>query len=382
MQTPLDPTVPVATKSGALKLMVVRDQRVEWQALQAPCRVVVGRAPQCDLTVDDPSLSRRHAVLELDDQGARVTDLGSSNGTSLAGTRLPPNEPRPVALDELIEIGATVMVLRRVQQDEAAARSPYARVRALARQAAAERMHVCLLGEAGTGKRTIAELIHRESGVATPLRALAAAQLDVTQIQSLVTDEPTVLLHLTETPRALHAALADAIEARRARLLLTTRVEPSSLLRGRHIEPALVSACDALTLVVPPLRVCGEELTTLAAEVATTVGRAASPPRELRLTERANAWLMARAWLDNLRELRQTIERAARLTDGPTLDQPHLDNDYRELSHEDRERQRILDALTTCAGNQTAAARMLKMSRRSLVYRLDKYGIARPRKDG
>lgn len=47
--------------------------------------LVVGRLPDCDLVIDDPSVSKRHAILRWD--GARrvtvMTDLGSTNGTFL-----------------------------------------------------------------------------------------------------------------------------------------------------------------------------------------------------------------------------------------------------------------------------------------------------------
>ena len=45
------------------------------------------------------------------------------------------------------------------------------------------------------------------------------------------------------------------------------------------------------------------------------------------------------------------------------------------------ERQRILDALAACAGNQSRAAKMLGMPRRTFVARLDQYKIPRPKKD-
>ena len=44
------------------------------------------------------------------------------------------------------------------------------------------------------------------------------------------------------------------------------------------------------------------------------------------------------------------------------------------------ERQRIVAALAACAGNQTQAARRLGISRRTLIYRLDEYGLPRPQK--
>lgn len=44
------------------------------------------------------------------------------------------------------------------------------------------------------------------------------------------------------------------------------------------------------------------------------------------------------------------------------------------------ERDRILRVLSACGSNQTEAARVLGLSRRALVNRLDAWGVARPRK--
>jgi len=50
--------------------------------------LVAGRQPDCDLMVEEPSASKRHAVLRWDRAAARCTveDLGSTNGTFLNGS--------------------------------------------------------------------------------------------------------------------------------------------------------------------------------------------------------------------------------------------------------------------------------------------------------
>ncbi|MEQ9318671.1 MAG: helix-turn-helix domain-containing protein, partial [Polyangiaceae bacterium] len=65
----------------------------------------------------------------------------------------------------------------------------------------------------------------------------------------------------------------------------------------------------------------------------------------------------------------------------PQLDSSPLSSqeDY-QAARDALEEQRIREALQQTAGNQTKAAKLLGMSRRTLVSRLDKYGIDRPRK--
>ena len=46
---------------------------------------LIGRGPDCDLCIEDPHLSRRHATLAVSDGRWRIGDLGSKNGTTLAG---------------------------------------------------------------------------------------------------------------------------------------------------------------------------------------------------------------------------------------------------------------------------------------------------------
>jgi len=48
----------------------------------------IGRADQCDFIVDDPAVSRHHAVLRRTPDGWELCDAGSTNGTRINGWRI------------------------------------------------------------------------------------------------------------------------------------------------------------------------------------------------------------------------------------------------------------------------------------------------------
>ncbi len=50
--------------------------------------LIVGRTDDCDLPIADPTVSRRHAELDLTDSGLRLRDAGSTNGTFVDGRRV------------------------------------------------------------------------------------------------------------------------------------------------------------------------------------------------------------------------------------------------------------------------------------------------------
>jgi pSer/pThr/pTyr-binding forkhead associated (FHA) protein len=78
----------LAQTAGALSLQPVAGGKAI--ALDAGRSAVVGRARQCEITVEDDTVSSNHARIELNSQGQRVTvtDLKSSNGTFINGKRI------------------------------------------------------------------------------------------------------------------------------------------------------------------------------------------------------------------------------------------------------------------------------------------------------
>lgn len=65
--------------------------------------IIVGRDDSADVIIDNPSVSRRHAEIRLGDNGWEVEDLGSSNGTFIAGGRI--EGPRSIGLGDEIGFG-------------------------------------------------------------------------------------------------------------------------------------------------------------------------------------------------------------------------------------------------------------------------------------
>jgi adenylate cyclase len=64
--------------------------------------LIVGRAPTCDLSVSDPTISRRHAELVVDDDSVTLRDLGSSNGTFVNGRKV---AAATLDVDDLVAFG-------------------------------------------------------------------------------------------------------------------------------------------------------------------------------------------------------------------------------------------------------------------------------------
>ncbi|MCP4225450.1 MAG: FHA domain-containing protein, partial [Actinomycetia bacterium] len=97
---------PPVLNSVALQASVGQHSQVI--RVQTQDELVIGRASDCDISIPDPLVSRRHARLILHGGSGRIVDLGSDNGTFVNGQRVSESE---VAEGDLIEMGKAQFIL-------------------------------------------------------------------------------------------------------------------------------------------------------------------------------------------------------------------------------------------------------------------------------
>jgi DNA-binding NtrC family response regulator len=153
--------------------------------------LLIGRAAESGVWLEDASVSRQHARLELSGDGARVTDLGSRHGTFVEGQQVG-SAAESVAYGSIIRAGKNILLL--VEDIEPYAQPPHsitasflgtrrgvvggpALVQAWrqAQQVAALTQPVLVRGESGSGKEAVARLVHAHREKRGPFVAINIA---------------------------------------------------------------------------------------------------------------------------------------------------------------------------------------------------------------
>ena len=311
----------------------------------------------------------------------------------------------------------------------------YAQIEPVARS----NINVLVLGETGVGKDVLARHIHERSErrgksfVRVNCVALAESLLESElfghekgAFTGALQRKPgllesaqggTVFLdEIGELPQRLQPKLLQALETRE--VLSLGSVKPRSIdvrfiaATNRDLEADALSGLfrsdlyyrlAGFTASIPPLRDRREDILPLSQSFLKAVAGAKSPSPRVR--EDAAMCLLDYAWPGNVRELRNLIERAFALSEGRSIGPEHLPLEKMRsvvlvrhpqpalqtavgaelpvtdlTSDELAERQRILDALEACGGNQSMAAEHLGVSRSTLLNRLNAYRIRRPRR--
>ncbi|MBI4520589.1 MAG: sigma-54-dependent Fis family transcriptional regulator [Gemmatimonadetes bacterium] len=285
--------------------------------------------------------------------------------------------------------------------------------------------NVLIRGESGTGKDVVARAIHaRGPRQAFPFIHVNCTALPENLVESELfgheagaftdargqkrglfelADRGTIFLdEIGDMPKSVQAKLLHFLENHALRrvggirdLSLDVHVITAT---NRDIEKAVASGdfredlfyrLNVVLVHLPPLRERPEDIAPLALHFVDLLCH------ELRLPQRHLSADALRAlehydWPGNARELRNILERIVLLEDAEIIDVSHLPPRLRSVpehgertfvlppagvSLDDLERELICQALERTAGNKTGAARLLGLSRDTLRYRLEKYGI-------
>jgi two-component system, NtrC family, response regulator AtoC len=306
------------------------------------------------------------------------------------------------------------------------------RVFGFAQRVARTNTTVLILGETGTGKEVIAQQIHAWSSRAGKrfIRVNCAALPEPLVESELfghergaftgaekrkiglceAAHEGTLFLdEIGELSMAVQAKLLSMLENRAVVRLGSTVETPvdvrviaathrdltKQVAEGRFRED-LYYRVGVAVIRVPALRQRASEIPLLARLFARRFGQQLGWPEPMIMAE-ASAALVTHSWPGNVRELRNAIEHAMLLTEDGTIRREHLPETVtvpgsspqaaadREVARTkgvkkalaELEQAAIEDALRAEGGNRTRAARQLGISLRSLLYKIEKYGVGK-----
>jgi DNA-binding NtrC family response regulator len=300
-----------------------------------------------------------------------------------------------------------------------------------ARRAARADMPVLVLGETGVGKEHVALTIHRASArqdrpfVVINCASIAAPLLESTLFghergaftgavsRSIGLFERAhggvlFLDEIGELESAAQAALLRAVETRRftrvgssievpvdVRIVAATHCDLEAMVAKGTFREDLFYRLNGVTIEVPPLRERRDEIEPLVALFLAQASRQCGVPRR-EMTPEALSMLQAASWPGNVRQLRYAVERAVLMAPGPRIglddwpesiapvstapaeatarETPILELALRQQLRR-YERTLIEEALDRAGGKRPVAAKLLRVSLRTLFRRMRTCGI-------
>ena len=286
-------------------------------------------------------------------------------------------------------------------------------------------VNVLIRGERGTGKGLVARAIHargprraqpfmsvnctslpdqlveselfgHEAGAYTDAREMKRGLVEIANKGTIFLDEigdmpkplQAKLLHFLETHEFRRVGGVRNLEVDVHVITATNRDLEEAVAKGDFRED-LFYRLNVLPVTIPPLRERPEDVAPLAAHFVEMLCRELGQPvREI--TPEAVQAMERYSWPGNARELENVLERVLLLEDAPTVELAQLPPEFQGLAPQrgrsfvlpvggfkldEIEREFISQALDRADGNKTRAARLLGLSRDTLRYRLEKYGI-------
>ena len=302
----------------------------------------------------------------------------------------------------------------------------------VAAQVARRESTVLLLGESGTGKELLAKAIHQNSPRSKkPFVTINCGAIPENLIESelfghrkgsftgALTDrvgkfeaanEGTVFLdEIGDLSPSLQIRLLRVIQEREidkigypqairvnVRIIAATHRNLRTMVEDAQFREDLFYRLSVVTMNLPSLRERKEDIPLLIDHFLKKHCARYQIPA-LSISDEALEALMGHSWPGNVRELENVVEHLVVLGKGDLIKPEHLPPEVRQtksrvsrislklpeqgISLEEVEKEILLQALEKHHWNQTTAARYLDISRKTLIYRMEKYGLSTP-KDG
>ncbi len=415
----------------AARLLVEEAGKAPRTVLVVPGMAIrVGRAESLELSVDDQRVSREHAVFRYDGRAASLQDLESSNGTWIGEQRV--QGLVSIAPGTMFRVGSTsVTVLlpelmarapRVLTVSEARPAAPVIAVDpasvalfALAERLGPSELPVLIQGETGSGKEVLARTIHRKSPrAAAPFISVNCATLPDSLAEGELfglergadgahtvgvfeaVDGGTLMLDaVSELSATSQARLLRVLQERalmrvgatrpvaiNVRLVTSTHCDLAKEVSAGRFREDLYFRLNGVTVDVPPLRSRPKDIPAFVQQCLDEHGG------RVTLGTGVAAVLSAHRWPGNVRELRNAVHGALALVQDGVLKVEHLppavrgepaggDSQVSALRErvDETERKVIINALESTGWNQSQAARVLGISRRALIYKMERYGL-------
>jgi diguanylate cyclase (GGDEF)-like protein len=90
-------------------LIIIRGSPQGHRFFLTQTEMIIGRDPAADISVSDQGISRKHAKITKDQGKVYITDSGSSNGTFINDKKIEPQKPSPLAKEDMIKLGNTIL---------------------------------------------------------------------------------------------------------------------------------------------------------------------------------------------------------------------------------------------------------------------------------
>ena len=286
---------------------------------------------------------------------------------------------------------------------------------------------VLVTGETGTGKDLIAQALHRLSPAAAGRYVVLNCSAVVETLfeselfghvkgsfTGATRDKPGLVEHahggtlfldeIGDMPQATQAKLLRVLQNQEVqrvgsltphkvdiRVIAATNTNLRTAIAEKRFREDLYYRLSMVEIQVPRLSERREDLPLLERHFIARF--AAQYGKKIRgLTPRVQIRLSMHPWPGNVRELENVIGHACMMTQGDTIDVPDLPQYLQSASEvaaaapdaapdtqvatlEDQERQLIIRALEQANGNQSKAARLLRIGRDALRYKLKKHNL-------